>query len=157
MTAADQKCQLIIECLVDLDSAIGFRSPIGIVSADERKQHIEALSPSQTIDHSTASRGEQPSRWPLRDTVSFPTAARFCEGLLRSILGSTEIAEVPDEDRDKSSPLLVEDLGDACDGELGAAQPSNSITGRTSTCPNVAFGIFAAHASASSRLATSMT
>lgn len=154
MAAADEKRKLVIERFIDLDVVISLRCTVSIVTANQGDQRIEALRPTQTVDRPTSSGREQPGSWPVWHAVGGPAAAGFSESLLHRIFGSSEVAEVPDEDRDETRPFLAEDLGDSVRRQR---QPSKSITGRTSTRPNVAFGILAAQLSASSRLATSIT
>ena len=156
MTAADKERELVVKCLIELDLAVTLGVPISAIASDERDQGVEALSPTTPVDGPAPGGREQPGCRPVRHAVDFPPTAGLSEGFLNCVLRSAEVAEVPDENRDESRPLLVEDFSDARCGVWMDAQ-SNSITGRTSTRPNVAFGILAAQSSASSRLATSMT
>jgi hypothetical protein len=76
-----------------------------------------------------------------------PAFERDRERVLDRVLGTVEIAEGPGQVRERASPLLPED---ALDGLYAPTSASRITTGRTSTAPWRADGIFAAQVAASS-------
>ena len=70
---------------------------------------------------------------------------RRLESLLQGVLGKVEVAEDADQDREAAPPLLAENVLD-----YASTSAVLMTTGRTSTTPSRAFGIRAAHSSASS-------
>ena len=119
------------------------------------------------VDRAVARGERQPGPRLRRDTRARPGVQRPQDGVLHGVLGELQVAGVPDE-RGQHAPALVAHEADegGARGDVTAGRRRllghawvvghpNSITGRTSTAPCHAPGIFAAVATASSRSAHS--
>ena len=109
----------------------------------------------QSIDRAVARGGRDPGPGVVGDSALRPGADRLDERLLDRVLGQIEVAEDPDQGRDRPSPLLPEEpLDDLARrgryGIRGLPSSSNCMTGRISTEPPRS-GIRDAAAIASSR------
>ena len=112
----------------------------------------------QPVDRLVAGDAGDPGARVVGDAVVGPALERDHERLLHRLLGEVEVAEDPDQARDRPSRLVPEQAVDDLIGGPLMASPvggprirtRTSITGRTSTEPS-RNGIFLAHSRASSR------
>ena len=137
------------------------------VGGQRREPILEPLRSADLVDGLASAGRDQPGARSIGHPVDGPPRRGLDERVLRRILGDAEVADVAHERGHQPWPLRAEDVGDThlvvggqihpVTVEAALCQPSNSMTGRTSTVPKCEFGILAAQSSASSRLATSIT
>jgi hypothetical protein len=130
------------------------------LSAEQLGLLAQALTPAQSIDGPIAGRGRDPRTGVGRKSTLRPDLERADVGVLDGLFGKVEVAQDPDQRRDRAPLLLAEDAGDgvvrrarvASQGcvrrsSLRRRQPriaAKSTTGRISTVPVLAPGILAA-------------
>ena len=97
---------------------------------------------SEAVDRAVASRRRDPRAGVPRHTATRPGAERLGERLLDGVLRQVEVAEDPDQGRDRSTLLLPEQAVDDLARIRSYDGASNSMIGRTSTDPRLTLGIF---------------
>jgi len=133
-----------------------------------RESPLELLAPvapasvaAQPVDRAVSSGLQQPGPRLGGNTTFGPVLEGGDGGVLQRILREVDVAKLPAEDRQDASPVLADGALDLAARSLRRLRPpflvvqSNFMTGRTSTDPNLADGIFAAHSIASSRFSHS--
>ena len=113
----------------------------GLELAELRRQHAR---PPQPVDRLVPRGGGDPRTRIARDALDRPALERDEPRILDRLLGEVEVAEDADQGGDRSSRLLAGTGG-------RSRRQSYWMTGRTSTHPFFAPGIFAAQSIASSR------
>ena len=170
MAAADHERELIVERLLAVEAEARQLGIVGIgrreVGGQRRQPIFEPFRSADLVDRLASAGRDQPGARSIGHAVDGPPRRGLDERVLRRVLGDAEVADVAHERGHQPWPLRAKDVGDthrlfgsqiSGHGRGGARQPSNSMTGRTSTVPKCEFGILAAQSSASSRLATSIT
>src|SRR5829696_7319896 len=104
----------------------------------------------QPVDRAIPGRGHDPRAWVVGRRVA-PALERGREGVLDGVLREGGIAGRPRDRGDRAAPLLAENARDV----YVETSAWRITTGRTSTVPARADGIFAAHSIASSSEAAS--
>jgi hypothetical protein len=99
--------------------------------------------PAQPVDGTVPGRGRDPGRRISGEALRGPLLQGYCEGLLYGFLGQVEVAQDPDEGRDRLPLLLPEQAVDDLTGGRGRylCGVSNSMIGRTSIDPVPTDGI----------------
>ena len=119
---------------------------------------VHASLTPEPIDRLVPRGGGDPRARVVRQARPRPALQRDGEGLLHGLLGHVEVAQHPDEGRDRPPRLLTEQAVRDRRGvgaPYGAPGSGTSITGRTSIVPSLELGILAAASIASSRLSHS--
>ena len=121
-----------------------------LVTGDRRGLVRESARAPRPVDGTVAGRRRDPRARVGRDAVRGPALERDDVRVRDRLLGEVEVAEDPDQRRDRPPVLLAEGTGDGIAGRGIGDQP-NSTIGRTSILPNRAPGTRAAASMAASR------